>query len=260
MVTDVDTKLRVTTRAMDLLQEFQGEELNLLVDLLVTLRSESGRSTTGGAGNAVGSSTKNQGRKNLGAARVNKTSAVIVDGNTPPPTTLATEEEEKSRNLRPWAIKTQDEEKLPDLVRCVLSDFARARRAMNALQPRMDHKSIRERCKTLRKKLRRALKDLNKDPDEGHRLKVIMTFVNLLKSFRLLFSDAFTVKCELNVGEELLTQFLSIERLGSLVTELENGGLDKCKDTYFWQDSSGKLPGSSSPGIQAEISPNPFST
>jgi hypothetical protein len=258
MVSDVKTKLRISARAQEILQEFQGEgELNLLVDLLFTFLG--GKKSTKVAESTVGvKQQKKLGKKTPKVAEEGKSStAQAVVPKTTTTSTDASEEKEEIRTIKPVEC-SPDDEGAPNFVKCILSDCARAKRATGSIRPRMDHKSIMSRCKTLRKKLRRSFHEV-RDREEDD-LKIIMTFVNLVKSFRLLFRDAFQARCELNIGVELYNDFFDVDYFEGLALVLEMGGLDKSEQTLYWQDSSGKLPQSSSPGAERDIRPNPFET
>jgi hypothetical protein len=146
-----------------------------------------------------------------------------------------------------------------NLLRAVLSDCSKARRQTGANPPRMDHVSIRKRVGACRKRARRALKQLRTtNRSEGEALALGRDLVNSIKSFRLVFEDAFNAKVpHVNIGADLESNFIGIEGYNEICERLDESGLEENPMTLFWEDPKGILPSSLSEGIASTL-PNPF--
>ena len=151
------------------------------------------------------------------------------------------------------------------LVAAILSKGSECRRQSGAGAPRMDHKSIKARVSANRKSTRKALKELKDscpniptDVSVGDLAKV-KTLVNSVKSFRLVFQDAFTARYhEVNIGVDLVENFISLLDFEALVVILENSKLVEDTSTGFWGDPHGVLPTTLSTDGSVGMSSNPY--
>ena len=151
------------------------------------------------------------------------------------------------------------------LVAAILSSSSNCQRQVGAFAPRMDHKSIKGRVTSNRKSTRRALKDLKElYPNITSSMEVvdlteIKNLVNAVKSFRLVFQDAFTARYhKVNIGVDLAENFISLSAFEVLVVILEKSELMEDSSTGFWGDPNGVLSSTLSTGEPAKAPTNPY--
>lgn len=109
------------------------------------------------------------------------------------------------------------------------------KRQEGALAPRMDHKSIRARASSARKKLRDALKAYREsDESDPERVDKIRNLVNATKSFKLVFCDAHKANSSVNIGVDLLKNYPSPKEWEGFMSALEGSEFVKDEETHYW--------------------------
>jgi hypothetical protein len=120
-----------------------------------------------------------------------------------------------------------------NLVQALLT--TKVKRQEGALAPRMDHKSIRARASSARKKLRDALKIYKEsDSSDPDHVDKIRDLVNKTKSFRLVFGDAYKANSSVNIGADLSKNFPSPAEWGHLVDALKESEFYEDEETHYW--------------------------
>lgn len=253
-MSNINTKrTAIANRVLDLFQEFPDEESQkLFLDTFMALSGLGVRDSQQGS-----KTSKSKTDRSAGKAARSDPADTISKKSPPPVEAVATVLKDKG-TINPM------EDSSINFMKAVKDKASVARRQPGAMNPRMDHKSIKARVSACRKTTRRALKEYKEitsqpgvTPDAE--LPKIRNLVNAVKSFRLVFQDAFTARLnEVNVGVDLVENFVGPETYKALAEILENSSLVANAVTGFWEDPDGVLSTTLSGGAPSEVKENPF--
>jgi len=238
-ITSIKTKQEICSEVAGLLEKFPDDHadivkmVHLLTDIPLSPNSSDGNAARSKHASTKKNSQESSSTSNLGFYK--------NPGLPPSKTSIKTTVESQQILHRIEMVNPREcdpkDPKLSDFLKVLFSANSLARRQENAPIPRMDHASIKKRVTPARKRCRTALSEYLENstkgcfPSDTH----LQDLVNSVKSFRIVFSDAFQANfSEVNIGVDLEKNFIKPEEFDDLCLKLGENGFVLDEKTNFW--------------------------